>query len=333
MTDAARTTPGPVAQPGLSVVLAAPDGYGSVRQTVAHLRAQTALDRVELVLVLPPGSAANADDADLREFRWLKRVEWPSGSVGAANAAGVRQASAPVVALAEDHCFPEPGWAEALLQAHREDWAAVGPGVRNANPATAVSWADFFIGYGPWMLPADRREADFLPGHNSSYKRELLLGYASGLEQLLEAETVLHWDLRRRGLRLLLEPAAVAAHTNFSLWRSWLPVQYCAGRLFAGSRVLGMPSWKRLLYVAGAPLIPLVRLARIARQAVRARLAGRFLASLHALAVGLALDGLGQFMGYLAGTGAAREQVARYEYRRVDHVTEHDRKHVFGAGS
>jgi hypothetical protein len=28
-----------------------------------------------------------------------------------------------------------------------------------------------------------------------------------------------------------------------------------------------------------------------------------------------------------------REQVARYEYRRVDHVTEHDRKQVFGAGS
>jgi GT2 family glycosyltransferase len=319
------------ATPELSVVLAAADGYGSVRQTVTHLRAQTALDRIELVLVLPRGSAA-ADDAGLRDFRWLKRVEWPPGTVGGANAAGVREASAAVVALAEDHCFPEPGWAEALLLAHREDWAAVGPGVRNANPATAVSWADFFIGYGPWMLPAERREADFLPGHNSSYKRELLLGYESELEQMLEAETVLHWDLRRRGLRLLLEPAAVAAHTNFSLWRSWLPVQYHAGRLFAGSRVRGMPGWKRLLYVTGAPLIPLVRLARIARQAARARLSGRFLASLHALAVGLALDGLGQFMGYLAGTGAAREQVARYEYRRVDHVTEHDRKHVLRAG-
>lgn len=319
--------------PELSVVLAAADGYGSVRQTLAHLRAQTALERIELVLVLPPGSAAATDAADLRDFRWLKRVEWPPESVGGANAAGVRAASAAVVALAEDHCFPEPGWAEALLRAHREDWAAVGPGVRNANPASAVSWADFFIGYGPWMLPAERHEADFLPGHNSSYKRELLLGYEAKLAEMLEAETLLHWDLRRRGLRLLLEPAAVAAHANFSLWRSWLPVQYHAGRLFAGSRVRGMPGWKRLLYVAGAALIPLVRLARIARQAARARLSGRFLASLHALTVGLALDGLGQFMGYLAGTGAAREQVARYEYRRVDHVTEHDRKHVFGAGS
>jgi GT2 family glycosyltransferase len=338
--EAAMTMPGEgrpgaagaaaVRGPELSVVLAAADGYDSVRRTVAHLRAQTARDRIELVLVLPPGGAA-ADAAGLADFPWLKLVECPPGSVGGANAAGVRQASAPVVVLAEDHCFPEPAWAEALLQAHREDWVAVGPVVRNANPATAVSWADFFIGYGPWMPPADRREADFLPGHNCSYKRAVLLGYAAGLAEMLEAETVLHWDLRRRGLRLLLEPAAVVAHTNFSLWRSWLPVQYYAGRLFAGSRARGMPGWKRLLYVVGAPLIPLVRLARIARQAVRARLSGRFLASLHALAAGLALDGLGQFMGYLAGAGAARERVARYEYRRVDHVTGHDRRHVFHA--
>jgi GT2 family glycosyltransferase len=314
--------------PELSVILSAPDGYDSVRQTVAHLRAQTARDRLELLLVLPARNAA-VEMTDLADFPWFKRVESSPGSIGCANAAGVRQATADVVVLAEDHCFPDPGWAEALLDAHREAWAAVGPGVRNANPASAVSWADFFIGYGPWMLPATRREADFLPGHNSSYKREVLLAYGADLEQMLEAETVLHWDLRQRGQRLLLEPTASVAHTNFSLWRSWLPVQYHAGRVFAGSRILGMPGWKRAVYVAGAPLIPLVRLARIARQAAMARLLGRFTTSLHALAAGLVLDGLGQFMGYLAGTGAAREKVAKYEYRRMDHITEHDRRHVY----
>lgn len=314
--------------PELSVILAAPDGYDSVRHTVAHLRAQTARDRLELLLVLPPQNAA-VETADLADFPWLKRVVSSPGSIGRANAAGVRQASADVVVLAEDHCFPDPDWAEALLDAHREAWAAVGPGVRNANPASAVSWADFFIGYGPWMLPATRREVDFLPGHNSSYKREVLLAYGADLEQMLEAETVLHWGLRQRGQRLLLEPAASVAHTNFSLWRSWLPVQYHAGRLFAGSRIMGMPGWKRTVYVAGAPLIPLVRLTRIARQAAAARLLGRFATSLHALVTGLALDGLGQFMGYLAGAGAARENVAKFEYRRMDHITEHDRRHVY----
>jgi len=320
-------------KPAISVILAAPDGYyGSVSQTVSHLREQTALQQLELVLVVPPGCDSPAPK-DVASFRWFTRIEIPPGSIGQANAAGVRRAAAPVVVFAEDHCFPEPGWAEALIKAHRGHWAAVGPAVRNANPATAVSWADFFIGYGPWMLPTKRTEAEFLPGHNSSYKTAELLHYREQLDEMLEAETLLHWDLRRRGRSLLLEPAAAVAHTNFSLWRSWLPIQYYAGRLFGGSRAQAMPGWKRAVYVAGSPLIPLVRLARIARQAIRARRTGRFCLTLPALGVGLGLDGVGQFMGYLFGVGPAREQVARYEYRRVDHVTAVDREHVFHAGT
>src|SRR5690606_27239485 len=131
--------------------------------------------------------------------------------------------AAPIIALAEDHCFPDPQWAERLLAAHQHFWAAVGPGVRNANPRTAVSWADLFIGYGPWLIPSPSREAEFLPGHNTSYKRKILLDYADQLEKMMEAETLLHWDLREKGHRLYMESAAVVAHTNFSLWASWIP--------------------------------------------------------------------------------------------------------------
>ena len=94
-----------------------------------------------------------------------------------------------------------------------------------------------------------------------------------------------------------------------------------------------MPGWKRAVYVAGSPLIPLVRLARIAGHARKALALGRFVRTLPTLVVGLALDGLGQFVGYLRGVGPARERVASYEYRRVDHVTAHDREHVFGLTS
>jgi hypothetical protein len=316
------------AGPALSVILAAPHGWASVRRTVEHLEAQSALERVELVLVLPPG-VEEPDPREIAAFRWFRLTRAPHGSIGHANAAGVISATAPVVVLSEDHCFPEPDWAAALLSAHEEGWAAVGPCVRNANPATAVSWADFFIGYGPWMLPAPRAEAEFLPGHNSSYKRDALLHYGERLGDMLEAETLLHWDLRQRGRRLLLEPSAVAAHTNFSLWRSWLPVQFYAGRLFGGSRAHGMPVWKRGVYIFGSPLIQLVRGARIARFALRSRQLARFCVTLPTLGLGLVLDGIGQFAGYVGGVGDAREKVARYEYRRLDHITEHDRRLLF----
>ena len=313
--------------PLLSVVLAAPDGFDSIRKTLSHLGAQTAWEALEIIVVGP--SCEEAHEA-LKPFAKVQVIEArPLGSIGAANALGVRQASAPIVALAEDHCFPEPGWAAALIEAHQGEWAAVGPGVRNANPGSAVSWADFFIGYGPWMLPATTREMDFLPGHISSYKREILLRYGDRLKDMLDAETLLHWDLREQGYRLLLQQSAVVAHTNFSLWKSFIPIQFYAGRVFAGHRIQGMPFWKRSIYVMGSPLIPWVRLSRVARQALRGQQLGRFLLSLHALAIGLGLDGLGQLVGYLFGPGKASDRVEKYEYRRIDHITSSDRQQLY----
>jgi hypothetical protein len=83
-----------------------------------------------------------------------------------------------------------------------------------------VSWADLFIGYSPWLAPAPSREAEFLPGHNTSYKRAVLLEYGDQLDSMMQAETVLHWVLRSKGHRLFLESTANVAHVNFSLWSS-----------------------------------------------------------------------------------------------------------------
>jgi hypothetical protein len=118
------------------------------------------------------------------------------------------------------------------------------------------------MGYGPWMHPVKAGPAAFLPGHNSSYKKSVLLEYEYRLEDMMDSETALHLDLGRRGHRLYLEPEARAAHTNFALMSSWLPALYYAGRVFAASRAGGWGVGKRLLYSLGSPLIPMVRLWR-----------------------------------------------------------------------
>ena len=145
----------------------------------------------------------------------------------------------------------------------------------------------------------------------------------------MEAETLLHWDLRAEGHRLYLEPAARVAHTNFSLWSSWIPVQFYAGRLFAGSRARQMPFLRRLVYIAGSPLIPLVRLMRIAARVRSGRLLGRFWLCLPVLVIGLMLDAVGQLIGYAMGAGNAADEVARFEFHRRLHITEQDRREVF----
>ena len=309
------------ASPELSVVLITPDTFDTIRQTTRCVTRQSVADRIELVIVAPAHAHIEVDEALVAPLAGVQIVRLSSVTpTGPARGAAIRAARSPVVAFAEEHCYPAPGWAEALIEAHRGEHAAVGPAMKNANPDTIVSWADFLIGYGPWAAPIERREMDFLPGHNSSYKRARLIAYDGSLDTLMEAETVLMWDLRNKGHRLLVEPAAQAAHVNFGVWGSWLAVSFHNGRAFAATRAARWPLVRRLAFAGASPLIPLVRLARTLGHARRVGRGAWFLARIiPTLCVGLTVDALGQMVGYAAGAGAAHEKMAEFEWHRMQH--------------
>ena len=249
------------AGPAMTVVLSTPGDMATIATTVEHLRRQTIADRLELIVVASaPEGFARSTDA-FRDF-WGHQIVsvGPIQSTGGANASGVRAARGPVVAFAEDHCFPERDWADALVKRHaRGDVAVVGPVFRNANPATLISWCDFVIGYGPWTHPLRGGDRPFVAGHNSSYRTAVLLERDARLEELLAAETVLHFELRRAGYRIVVEPRARAAHVNFARLTSWLPVQYHGGRVFAAERARRWAWSRRAFYAVASPLIPCVR--------------------------------------------------------------------------
>jgi hypothetical protein len=302
--------------PALSVVLATPGDYEMVRSTIGFLRAQTVADTLELVIVA--ASEISVPGEELEGFFDARVVSvGPFESHGKANAAGVRVARAPVVVLAEDHAYPDPDWAGALIEAHAQDWVAVGPAVRNGNPRTRISRADVLIGYGPWLEPVAGGEVDFLPGHNTSYKRSLLLEYGTDLDSLMEAETILHWNLRAAGHRLRLEPRARIAHLNIAQLGAFTQIHFNGGRIFATTRARHR-HWSvlnRWCFAAGTPLVPLIRLWRIVRNHLRASLS-----VLPILAYGLTVDALGQFCGCLLGAGEARAKLVRYEFDRVRYI-------------
>jgi hypothetical protein len=85
----------------------------------------------------------------------------------------------------------------------------------NANPHSLVSWANLIIEYAEWMEPVPAGVAEHLPGYNGTNKRALLLEYGDRLEAMLEAESILRWDLRAKGHQLYLEPAAKTDHQDF----------------------------------------------------------------------------------------------------------------------
>lgn len=308
--------------PHLSVILVTPDRYETLRKTVSHIRKQTCRDRMELVFVAPSAEELGLETSELAVFLGWQVVETgPVHSVAAARAAGVQAARAPLVVFTEDHCYPAAGWAEALLAAHQGPWAAVGPAVGNANPGSMASWATFFVQHGRWIAQQPPGPIDDLPGHNSCYKRELLLKYGDRLEAMLEAETILHEDLKVRGGELYLETSAKVYHLNMTRPLSFVSEHYNYGRMFAAARARAWPFPKRLLYVGGSPLIPLVRLRRLLPAIRRApEPMPRWPGLMGPLLAALACSAAGEVMGYAFGPGDSVRRMADLEFHRERHL-------------
>lgn len=312
------------AAPLLSVIFITPDSYQNLATTIRFLRAQTIRERIEIVIVAPCSESLGLKRDELQVFAGVQVVTLGEiRSIGASYAAGVRRATAPIVVFGEDHSFPRPDWAERLVQAHQQPWAVVGPRVCNANPGSKVARADYLIAYGQWGDSIPAGEMEHLPGHNSSYKRALLLEYGSHLDDMLEAESVLHWDLRRKGHHLYLETAARTSHMNFSRFSSWTITQFQAGLVFAAFRAYNehWPLSRRLFFALAAPLIPFVRLRRIMK--LPGNLGGRR-NLLPILIFGLGLDSLGQMLGYALGRTLAAHRFTYFEFKRVKHVRKGD---------
>ncbi|MCC7175717.1 MAG: glycosyltransferase [Bryobacterales bacterium] len=312
----------------ISAILISPDGYETLRRLVNHLHAQTIRREIELVFVFPACVEAEPSDPLLQDFAAVRVVRIPDlESTARARAAGVRQAGAPVVVMTEDHSLPEEEWAEALVRAHQKDWGAVGPAVKNGNPHSLLSWANLVIEYLDWLHPAPGGEAHHLPGHNSAYKRDLLLAFGDDLGDWLEAESVLHWRLRADGHRVALEPAAVTRHYNFSRFLPTLALRYDCGRQFAAMCRVRWSLARRLLYIGGSPLIPFVRVARIVRQMRRPGRPARLLPALAPLCLFLlAIETVGAVAGYAAGPGSSIRRIARIDFHREDYMNRRDRR-------
>lgn len=315
----------PRTDPLLSLIVVTDDTVASVRRLFRFLEVQTIRERLEVVLVTPSGELGTPEP-DLTGFHSWKVVELGAvRSMAAARAIGIRAASAPLVALTEEHSFPEPDWAERLVEAHALGFAAVGPAIENFNPVTRVSWANLLVEYGQWMARPRDEDPEHLPGHNSSYRRDLLLEYGERLDEMIQAESVIHWDLRARGHRICLAPEATTHHVNMSRLRCAAVLRVQWGRGFGSTRARSWSGARRLLYVLGAPLIPLVRFRRVLDDLDRV---GRVRKVPHGVAplifVLLALDGYGELLGYAFGPGRSAALLTPLEFHREHYLIPSD---------
>jgi len=113
-------------------------------------------------------------------------------------------------------------------------------------------------------------------------------------------------------------------------WRPFVAENFYIGWQFAGSRVRAFGLARRLLFVAGSPLLPLLRLRRIAarmshpgwRRALLPRTLG-------ALLLGLTASAVGELCGYLLGVGSSLSKTLDLDFRRDRFVSQREKERYF----
>lgn len=264
-------------QPALSVVVVTRDDSRTLQPILAAFGALPVADRVEVVIVAPDEDSGTPAPGLIAPFATTTTVGvGPIVNRGRAAAAGVRVARGPIIALSENHCFPEPDWGERVLAAHEvAGRVGVGPAVFNANPEKALSRIAHAAGYGMYTTdhPAGAREE--LALHNSSFLRAAVTPHLDRLEDLLGDERHLWQTLRGAGGVLWFDPAIRKGHINEATWELVLGLAWCGGRRYGGVRSRDWPAHRRLVYAVAAPLIALPVFRNVWRQLAPAERRGR----------------------------------------------------------
>lgn len=316
--------------PALSLIIGS--STGDVSYIVTMLRwvaRQSVADQIEMVLVIPAGSQEIPQDA-IAPFCDVKIIQPPAvASWADAMVTGVAASTSDIIVLGEDHAFPDAGWAEGLIRAHQQGHQVAGPVIANANPATGQSCINWIIDYGRWIVGNPSGEREDIPGHNSSYRRQILAEFAPGrLRELLEPGGSLHAELRGKGIHFYLTSEAVVYHMHTSRTPISIRLRFNFGRLLGQGRARdGNWGWpRRIAYTLASPLLLIMRLRYILQSFRQAnqqhllknpRIAGW-------LAIALLAGIIGEAWAYLFGAGDAAERIAIEEFHKFPQMSAWD---------
>jgi len=304
------------AQPLLSAAVVVGPCRKRGQRSVNALCHQTAIDSMEVIVVdLAADGVPPLETPPGVRVKYVRSAALRSWSMARIEA--VRLADTPIVAFMEDHCYASAGWAEALIERHKEDWAAVGYTFTNANPESWLSRASMVNDYGYWMHPAAPGPRRLVPGNNVSYKRDVLLQFGEALKEMLTPDFALQEVLSRKGYRLTIEPRALAAHENWTRFVPFLRAN-CEYSWFLGAHRAATQDWgrlRRLLYAAGSPATAV--LFGMCRQLLtlrgRTSLAWPVIEALPVYVVTHFFSGVGESLGYLLGKGPGQERMDNCE--------------------
>jgi hypothetical protein len=302
--------------PDLAALLVVGDSREHAQRALDSLYAQTIVDGMEIVVVdLKTRNAPELSVSSRTSTRYVtlgRDATWAE-----ARAIAARLAAAPILAFIEGHCIAAPGWAEALVRAHEQPWAAVGYAFTNPHPESYLSRATLASKYGCWLHPTTSRPARVLPCGNVAYKRDVLLSLGDELENLLTPDFVVHERFNQRGLGMWVESHAIVAHNSLVKLSDLMASSFLFCRVLASKRA-EIQRWnrvRRIGYGLATPIVsPGVALWRLfaSHSDTPADWTTLLIYLPVVLAKGVA-SALGESVGYLVGAGSSEIQFIKWE--------------------
>lgn len=294
--------------PRLSLVIASINGAAALVDCLASFAQQPLSDQIEIVVA--ESSTGDAAGDACRRYSNVRHLHFDERkSIPELRAIGLLSASAPILAMTEDHCLGAPDWIASALAAHAGEGLVIGGAVENSATERVVDWAVYFCEYGRYMLPITPGPTNDLPGPNVTYKRAALELFRDLLEPA-SWEPFWHWRLMERGVTLLNDPRLVVYHHKHFTFGGFLRERYYYARSFAGRRVAGAAWPRQALFALGAPLLPPLLLVRIVRQGLRKQRHQReLLAALPYITCFTLSWSWGELIGYVFGPGNSQAQI------------------------
>lgn len=256
-----------MSQPAITVVLCSLRARPIVEAALASLVPQCHRAGVQLVV------ARRATEPD---ESWIARVAPgclvvpcpPEDDVPRIRGRGLGHVTGDWVALTEDNCIADPEWLARLGKHFTRGAAVIGGTMGNAATARAIDAGAFFAEYG-FFGPGNREKpAVVATGANVAYPRELVPRVA---EWALAGawEDLIHSRLAAEGVRFDLAPDAVVRQQLRYTLAGFARDRFEHGYDFATVRARGFAPFQRVVWAAGAGLLPGILAARIWRSTGR----------------------------------------------------------------
>lgn len=294
--------------PELSVVVPSVNGLGDLAECLEALMVEAGTVPLEILVVDRVGEALRREVA--ARFPSVLILAAPvDTTIPDLRALAFEAATAPVVAVIEDHVIVPSGWARAHLEAHARGEQVVGGAVENAATERLVDWAAFLCEYHHLIPPLPTGPVPGITGNNTSYDRTLLMTYRDTWREG-RWEDHLHEAMRRDGVTLHSHPEIRVGHKKHYSVGEYLSQRFLYSRAWAGIRSREAPAVVRFVAGAARVVLPPVLYLRIVRTVWRTGHHRReLLRSLPLLALFALGWALGEMVGFWCGPGTALSQV------------------------